>query len=60
MVFFVAGTAFADPPPGYYDSVDATDATTLQATLYNVIDDHQNSPFRRGSFDCLVVGIAAC
>ncbi len=32
--------AFADPPSGYYDSVDATNATALRLTLHEVIDDH--------------------
>jgi endonuclease I len=30
----------AQPPAGYYDTVDATDSTTLRATLHGVIDDH--------------------
>ena len=32
--------ALAGPPDGYYDSVDATDSTTLRTTLHAVIDDH--------------------
>ncbi|MCG8404944.1 MAG: endonuclease [Phycisphaerales bacterium] len=41
----------ADPPPGYYDSVDATDASTLRATLHNVIDDHTRFPYTSSSTD---------
>ncbi len=36
--------SFADPPPDYYDSVDATDAATLRTTLHAVIDDHLRFP----------------
>ena len=35
-----ASIAQADPAPGYYDTVDTTDATTLRTTLHDVIDDH--------------------
>lgn len=30
----------ADPPNGYYDSVDSTDPVALRTTLHQVIDDH--------------------
>ena len=40
---------FADPPPGYYDSVNATDATTLRTTLHEVIDDHTRIRYTIGS-----------
>ena len=33
--------ALADSPPGYYNSVDTTDSTTLRTTLHEVIDDHE-------------------
>ena len=42
-------TAHADPPPGYYDSVDATNSATLRATLHAVIDDHTRFPYTNGS-----------
>ncbi len=45
------GTAHADPPAGYYDTVDATDAATLRATLHEVIDDHTRFPYSSGSTD---------
>ena len=41
----------AQIPSGYYDSVDATDATTLRATLHEVIDDHQRFPYTSSSTD---------
>ncbi|MCZ6655107.1 MAG: endonuclease, partial [Planctomycetota bacterium] len=43
--------SFADPPDGYYDSVDATNSTTLRTTLNAVIDDHQRFPYTSGSTD---------
>ena len=46
-----AFAALADPPPGYYDSVDATDPTTLRATLHAVIDDHTRFPYTSGGTD---------
>ena len=45
------GAAQADPPPGYYDSVDDSDATTLRATLHEVIDDHTRFPYTSDSTD---------
>ena len=45
------GAAQADPPAGYYDSVDATDATTLRATLHDVIDDHTRFPYTSSATD---------
>ncbi len=49
----LASTAvtFADPPEGYYDNVDATDATALRLTLHEVIDDHQRFPYTSGNTD---------
>ena len=44
-------TTLADPPPGYYDSVDTTNAATLRATLHEVIDDHQRFPYTSGGTD---------
>ena len=43
--------ALADPPAGYYDSVDATNSTTLRVTLHAVIDDHTEFPYTSGSTD---------
>lgn len=38
-------------PPGYYDSVDASTAATLRATLHEVIDDHVRFPYTSGATD---------
>lgn len=42
---------WADPPPGYYDTVDATNATTLRSTLHPVIDDHTRFPYTSTATD---------
>ncbi len=47
----LGGALVAQAPPGYYASVDATDATTLRATLHAVIDDHTVFPYTSGSTD---------
>ncbi len=41
----------AQPPAGYYDTVDATNSTTLRATLHDVIDDHTRFPYTDSSTD---------
>ena len=41
----LATAATGGEPPGYYVTVDTTDATTLRATLHAVIDDHQRFPY---------------
>lgn len=51
LVFMAGSAAWADPPPGYYDSVDDSDAATLRATLHEVIDDHTRFPYTSGSTD---------
>ncbi|MFQ5424128.1 MAG: endonuclease I family protein [Phycisphaerae bacterium] len=48
---FVEGPAAAVPPVGYYDSVDATNASTLRVTLHNVIHDHTRFPYTSSSTD---------
>lgn len=40
LLLCLPSVAFAGPPDGYYDAVDATNSTTLRATLHAVIDDH--------------------
>ena len=40
LVTLVATPLLADPPAGYYDTVDTTNSTTLRNTLHPVIDDH--------------------
>ena len=43
--------ASADPPAGYYDSVNTTSGATLRATLHPVIDDHTRFPYTSTSTD---------
>ena len=38
-------------PSGYYDTVDATNAATLRATLHAVIDDHTRIPYTATATD---------
>ncbi|MCA9001984.1 MAG: endonuclease [Planctomycetes bacterium] len=52
VLLLVTGSALAQgPPAGYYNSVDDTDATTLRATLHQVIDDHTRFPYTSSSTD---------
>ena len=46
-----AASAIADPPPGYYDTVDASDPTSLRVTLHDVIDDHVRYPYTSSATD---------
>lgn len=39
------------PPPGYYDSVDTTNAVSLRASLHAIIDDHQRFPYTSSGTD---------
>ena len=41
----------AQAPPGYYDTVNATDSGTLRTTLHPVVDDHTRFPYTAGSTD---------
>ena len=41
----------ADPPDGYYDSVDPATPETLRETLHQVIDDHTRFPYTSGNTD---------
>jgi endonuclease I len=45
----VCGPATAQPPPGYYDSVNTTNQDTLRDTLHEVIDDHTRYGYDTGS-----------
>lgn len=44
-------SASANPPPNYYDTVDTNSATTLRATLHDVIDDHTRFPYTSSATD---------
>ena len=39
------------PPPGYYDSADATTPSILRATVHNIIDGHTKIPYTSSSTD---------
>ena len=45
------GSARAQPPAGYYDSVNTTSAATLRQTLHEVIDDHTRFPYTANARD---------
>lgn len=44
-------TAGADPPAGYYNPVDPTNASTLRRTLHDLIDDHKRLPYTANATD---------
>ncbi len=46
-----AAPASAQPPAGYYDTVDITNGTTLRLTLHDVIDDHTRFPYTASTTD---------
>jgi len=50
-ITFCVSTASAQAPPGYYNSVDTSNATTLRNTLHAVIDDHTRYPYTAGQDD---------
>lgn len=41
----------AQPPPGYYDSVNPTNPALLRSTLHEVIDDHIRFPYSSNNTD---------
>lgn len=51
LLSFFSSTATAQAPPGYYNSVDTSNATTLRNTLHAVIDDHTRFPYTSGGMD---------
>jgi len=50
LVVFATG-ALADPPSGYYDSVDFTNPATVRVTLHNIIDGHTKIPYTSTATD---------
>lgn len=48
-ILYMSATASAEPPPGYYDPVDASNPTALRSTLHAVIDDHVRFPYTSSS-----------
>jgi len=51
LLVFATGGALADPPPGYYDSVDYTSPETVRATVHNIIDGHTKIPYTSSATD---------
>jgi endonuclease I len=51
LLVFTTGGALADPPAGYYDTVDFTNATTIRVTLHNIIDGHTKIPYTSSATD---------
>jgi len=47
----LGASLIAQPPSGYYDSVDASNSSTLRTTLHDVIDDHIRFPYTSNSTD---------
>lgn len=47
----VSSSAIADVPTGYYDSVNVSNASTLRASLHEIIDDHTRFPYTSSSTD---------
>jgi len=51
LAFVFTGLAAADPPAGYYDTVNTSSPALLRSTLHAVIDDHQRFPYTSSSTD---------
>ncbi len=47
----LATAAVADPPPGYYDTVDLSSEDALRSSLHDVIDGHTKIPYTDSSTD---------
>ena len=46
-----SGIAHSQPSPGYYDSADTTNGSTLRATVHDIIDDHTRFPYTSSATD---------
>lgn len=51
LLLLVPAAASADPPPGYYDSVNSLTRSGLRSTLHGVIDDHIRFPYTSANTD---------
>ena len=51
LLLLAAASAAAQAPPGYYDSVDASNASSLRTTLHEVVDDHVRFPYTAATTD---------
>lgn len=47
----VSFSSSAEPPTGYYNNVDQSNAQTLRQSLHTIIDDHQRFPYTSSSTD---------
>ena len=43
--------AFAQIPPGYYDTADTSSSAALRASLHDIIDDHTRFPYTSTAID---------
>jgi len=50
-LFTLVAVGAAQAPPGYYDTVDSTNAASLRSTLHAVIDDHTRFPYTSSATD---------
>ena len=50
-LIWLVGTSAAEPPDGYYATVESTSASALRATLHAVIDDHTRFPYTSSATD---------
>ncbi|MAL82905.1 MAG: hypothetical protein CMF11_00930 [Idiomarina sp.] len=50
-LFAVSFSSSAEPPTGYYNSVDQSNAQTLRQSLHTIIDDHQRFLYTSSSTD---------
>lgn len=50
-LLLVAAQSPGQAPPGYYDSVIATDPSVLRETLHEVVDDHLRFPYTSAATD---------
>lgn len=51
VILCLSGCALADPPDGYYGTVDTSNAAVLRTTLHAVIDDHERYPYSSSNTD---------
>ena len=51
LVLLAAASAWGDPPPGYYASVNTSSPALLRSSLHAVIDDHTRFPYTSAGTD---------
>lgn len=51
ILWLCSASVLADPPPGYYQSVDLSNPAALRSTLHAVIDDHIRFPYTSNGTD---------